>query len=628
MKRETAGAVLSAVFVDYDNIYMSLRRKNEDAAKRFAKDAAVWLKAIETGALISPTNSVLGDSPRRIVMNRCYGNPVPRRNSHDNSTDMTSFPFIRHHFLRAGFEVVDCPPLTAQLKNSSDIRMVMDLRDYLVHDTYFEEFIILSGDADFTPVLHRLRQHARRTVIYANEHTAQPYTAICDGEIREVDLVGLLTSLSEAVPPSITANTSEARLIPVQERSVAPQAQLQPQPQMTIAELKAEILAEIVATVRTSPTPLPLEALADRALRSIGHERTIGTNWAGAGSFRELLRQGLPTDVRMSDAPPFVVFDVRRHGKPTSPELQRTARSAAPPRGHDDPWGSVASAGQGGYSAAAPAQNGDRGNPPGNHAEVQGQAAPAVRGAVVPTVAPTMPQAHGRDAHDRQTSAQPVVNRGIVAQSGGGSGQYGSQNVAVEQPSRAQQMVQRIYEASKAPPFAPAEYRALFEIISQEINENSIAGKQTITNIVGRAAQVGLELKWDDARFVYDVVSEPDPWFELGASANLFGGRFRNYVVQRCRDAGVALTAKDLDMIDAWFAAGSSAGVGPSAAPQPGGSPQAESVSSSEQQAREIARWRTQDPLGASAATPASDVMAARGELEDDFPRIVRTRRG
>ena len=64
---------------------------------------------------------------------------------------MSSFPFVRHHFLRAGFEVVDCPPLTAQLKNSADIRMVMDVRDILTHDTYFDEFVILSADADFTP---------------------------------------------------------------------------------------------------------------------------------------------------------------------------------------------------------------------------------------------------------------------------------------------------------------------------------------------------------------------------------------------------------------------------------------------------------------------------------------------
>jgi hypothetical protein len=139
-------------------------------------------------------------------MNRCYGNPVPRRNAHDNSTDMNSFPFVRHHFLRAGFEVIDCPPLTAQLKNSSDIRMVMDVRDYLTHDTYFDEFIILSGDADFTPVLHRLRAHARRTVIFANDFTAAPYTAISDGEVREADLIALI--LDGALPDDVAGEAS------------------------------------------------------------------------------------------------------------------------------------------------------------------------------------------------------------------------------------------------------------------------------------------------------------------------------------------------------------------------------------------------------------------------------------
>ena len=141
---------------------------------------------------MTPTNGPATTASRRIVINRCYGNPVPRRNQNDNSTDMSSFPFVRHHFLRAGFEVVDCPPLTAMLKNSADIRMVMDVRDILTHDTRFDEFIILSGDADFTPVLHRLRSHARRTVIYSTDNTAAPYTAICDAEIREADFLSLL----------------------------------------------------------------------------------------------------------------------------------------------------------------------------------------------------------------------------------------------------------------------------------------------------------------------------------------------------------------------------------------------------------------------------------------------------
>ncbi len=199
MKAQDTGPLLSTIFIDYDNIYLSLKRKSEEAAKRFAKDAGHWLREIESGRLITATNGLAATAPRRIVMNRCYGNPVPRRNSSDNATDMNSYPFVRHHFLRAGMEAIDCPPLTSQLKNSADIRMVMDVRDLLNHDTYFDEFIILSGDADFTPLLHRLRAHARRTVVFANDHTAAPYTAIADGEIRESSLISLLLEGSALV---------------------------------------------------------------------------------------------------------------------------------------------------------------------------------------------------------------------------------------------------------------------------------------------------------------------------------------------------------------------------------------------------------------------------------------------
>ena len=57
MKRESSGPVLTTVFVDYDNIYLTLKRKNEDAAKRFAKESGVWLQGIASGELITSTNS-------------------------------------------------------------------------------------------------------------------------------------------------------------------------------------------------------------------------------------------------------------------------------------------------------------------------------------------------------------------------------------------------------------------------------------------------------------------------------------------------------------------------------------------------------------------------------------------
>ena len=118
-----------------------------------------------------------------------------------------------------------------------------------------------------------------------------------------------------------------------------------------------------------------------------------------------------------------------------------------------------------------------------------------------------------------------------------------------------QQSIARIQEASQAPTLSPQDYRTLFEVMAQEIAANGLAGAQTLTNIVKRAESLGIEIRRDDVRFVLDVVSEADPWFEQGASPNLFAWRFRNFVVARCRGQGLNLSADELDLIEAWFAA-------------------------------------------------------------------------
>ena len=157
--------------------------------------------------------------------------------------------------------------------------------------------------------------------------------------------------------------------------------------------------------------------------------------------------------------------------------------------------------------------------------------------------------------------------------------------------SAIQRSISRIQDACQAPPLAPPEYRLLFEVMASEINENDLIGSQTLTNVVARAQERGLDVGKDDVRFILEVVSEPDPWFEQGASANLFAGRFRNFVVARCRGQGLNLSADELDLIDAWFAGGAAS------PPQP---------------------VRTQQP--------AMDPQAAGPGGMDDFPRIVRTR--
>ena len=584
MKRESSGPILTTVFVDYDNVYLSLKRKSEEAAKRFSKDAGLWIKEIATGALMTATNSPPLDAERRIVINRCYGNPVPRRNQSDNSTDMSSFPFVRHHYLRAGFEVIDCPPLTAQMKNSADIRMVMDVRDLLTHDTYFDEFVILSADADFTPVLHRLRSHARRTVIFSNDHTAAPYTAICDAEIREADLLSLL------IDGQLT-NQSPAR-----EPQALPSA-------ASIEALRNEILTEVANLVRAADAPVPLEALADRCVRVLGHEKTVGAAWGGTGSFRDLLTRGLPEDIRLTAQPPYFVYDATRAAQAEAPRIETRVEQRVAPRAdmarpemarsepirNDIPARALAP-----LLGAQPAQR--------PAAAQAGAPAPTQRGPLAPAQPETL-------------SGQP----GQVRQQPAGVQRTANGAAAI------QQSIARIHEASQAPTLSPQDYRTLFDVMAQEIAANGLAGSQTLINIVKRAEAIGIEIRRDDVRFVLDVVSEADPWFDQGASPTLFASRFRNFVVARCRGQGLNLSADELDLIEAWFAAPTAQRAG---APAQGG------YAPSRQPQQGMAGFGpAQDaPQGPGPAPSDRWWGADDGRQEqatgtgDEFPRIIRTR--
>lgn len=653
MKVESTGAVLSTVFVDYDNIYLSLKRKNEEAAKRFAKDAALWLREIESGRLITPTNGSNFTLPRRIVMSRCYGNPVPRRNASDNSTDMNSFPFVRHHFLRAGFEVVDCPPLTAQLKNSADIRMVMDVRDVLNHETRFDEFILLSGDADFTPVLHRLRAHARRTVVFANDHTAQPYTAISDGEIREADLIALLL---------------EGRI----DQEARSGGALREPTAADLEGMRKSIVAEVVGTVRSAGQPVPLESLADRAVRALGHDKTVGSAWGGAGSFRDLLARALPKDIKLTAEPPYFAYEPTRQiardieARPevrTEPQAPRDRRpdvaadaryeprfEAAPARAPEphtdyarerrpeprpepkyeaqyDPRSTERAAPR--YDDPRYAPRDERSQPALPPMDTRAPQQPPRQepgygqsGFFAPPPERTlgMPAPRGQEpapyAPPGFPASPPVPNADVPARQRAGSPPVAR---SADHASQIQQSIARIHEACQAPPLSPPEYRVLFEVMAEEITANNLSGQQTLTNIVERARDMGLEVRRDDVRFVLEVVGEADPWFEQGASANLFASRFRNFVVARCRQQGLNLSADEIDLIDAWF----------------GGAPASQRPTSSQTSAPQSRPAPPPQGYGAPASQqgdrwPAQDQQRPApqfgGEGDDEFPRIVRSR--
>jgi len=194
--------VRSALFVDFDNVYINLKEHDEDAAAQFANNPDRWLTWLEEAMPLPP----YFEGGRRILIRRCYLNPQ-------------TFSAFRPHFTRYGaFEVVDCPPLTARGKTSTDIHMVMDILDTLTQPVYFNEFIILSGDADFTPVLLKLRKHDRFSVVLSIGFVAAPYKAaafhVISQDVFVHDALGIATAQDEE--PEMTRDEpswNEARLL-------------------------------------------------------------------------------------------------------------------------------------------------------------------------------------------------------------------------------------------------------------------------------------------------------------------------------------------------------------------------------------------------------------------------------
>lgn len=209
------------------------------------------------------------------------------------------------------------------------------------------------------------------------------------------------------------------------------------------------------------------------------------------------------------------------------------------------------------------------------------------------------------------------------------------QQRTADQATQIQQSIARIHEACQAPALAPAEYRVLFDVMAQEISGNGLQGGQTLANITLRAREFGLELKRDDLRFILEVVSESDPWFEQGASANLFAGRFRNFVVARCRSQGLSLSVDELDLVEAWFSAqppqqarGVTYTNTPAPAPAQRAPAQAPAVQTPAATAPAAADrwWSLEEGRQYIAEQRAQTGFGTAAEAEEEFPRIVRTR--
>lgn len=251
----------SALFVDFDNVYTQLKDLQPDAAERFARHPTEWIRwMVESLGLPEGHEAA---TRRRLLVRRCYLNP----NWYQN---------YRHAFLRAGFEIVDCPPVTSQGKTSTDIHMVLDIVELLQHETRYDEFIVLSADADFSPVLRKLRRFDRRTSVLAIGFPSAAYQASADLLIDERRFV------EEALGLPLEPHEADAA-DPVPVAVAKPASSPESRPARASPELLAEIARTIEQAVAHASAPVPAATLATRLRQQYG---AVLEDWNGHEAFR------------------------------------------------------------------------------------------------------------------------------------------------------------------------------------------------------------------------------------------------------------------------------------------------------------------------------------------------------
>ncbi|MET0817053.1 MAG: NYN domain-containing protein, partial [Solirubrobacteraceae bacterium] len=178
-------------------------------------------------------------------------------------------------------------------KTSTDIHMVMDILDTLQDYEHITEYIVLSGDADFTPVLNRLRARDKRTAVLSVGPAAAAYRAAADRVLAENDFVDV--GLGMGVVPE----------------TGAPPAM----PPAEFGDLRTDVIDTVREIVAAAPGPLALAQVAHQ-VRAKFNPQIDETDWAGVGTFKGLLLSANGLGLEMTAGAGGYIYDPARPERP------------------------------------------------------------------------------------------------------------------------------------------------------------------------------------------------------------------------------------------------------------------------------------------------------------------------
>jgi hypothetical protein len=558
----------SALFVDFDNIFIGLKQDDLRAAQDFGRGVRRWLDWIQTKMLV-PTDDDGRPAERQILVRRCYGNPE-------------TFSDYRGWFTRAGFQVVDCPPLTGSGKNSADIVMVMDILDVLGHSTRFDEFVIMSADADFTPLMQRLRMYDRRTVAIVAGNAAAAYRASCDLVVPDEVFVERALEVPAGPPPVSALRAASAS-------AVTPKAA----PALLDA-IAARVYEVASAGGEVAGSRLP-------AIYRDFREFTQNSNWLGFYSLRALT----------------MAVVARR------PDLRITDDDALNV-GVNVPASTAGSDGAPGRAVAAGGGAGLRARIVELVREIVADArepVPMARAAqqVIQTLGSGVLEGSWAGAGTFKHLLEEVDDPGLVIV---GSPQPGfifdparheppapdpaearPENLA-GLPDQMIAFIRRVSEVTGAPRLSPAQYAVLFELVAKEVEKAPFDLVWTSKTVRDQAQERGETLARIVVTFVLRGIGFAGyEYRRVGVEeAPDLARAFHSNVLNMLRAAQVALSEDERELLDDWLLSGA----------QPAGADAADSAEG------DGPAWAAQEDVGAEGAPAWVPPEEGSAEVEPD----------
>ncbi|MFI5841598.1 NYN domain-containing protein [Catenuloplanes sp. NPDC051500] len=171
----------------------------------------------------------------RVVVRRAYA-------------DWSYFDEDRRMLTRSHVELIDIPQrMGASRKNAADIKMVVDALELAFERDYISTFVLCTGDSDFTPLVHKLRELNKRVIgVGVQKSTSALLPPACDEFLYYDRLEGV------EIPPARPrrgrpVTPPEPVEVHVEVEPLAEPAAPEPEPQAVAPVRDADSLAALVA---------------------------------------------------------------------------------------------------------------------------------------------------------------------------------------------------------------------------------------------------------------------------------------------------------------------------------------------------------------------------------------------